>query len=195
MTHQQQHGQYAQYSRWNPVDSVSQIPFQPYQHPTGLSKESIVPSIKTVDVDVPSYRQKSFNQRWFGGVEFTLRAAAAITFVVLILNIGVLVWAQKRIGISSGYGTLQEGDCESAKQLDLWIHLGISAVSTLVLWGSNAFMQTYSAPSRNEIDEAHRRKKWLHVGVLSFRNLRHVAKRKAFVVVLLALSSIPLYLV
>jgi hypothetical protein len=141
-----------------------------------------------------SYKRKSFSQTYFGGLKLTLRAFAFAALAVFIVNVTWLIWAKKRFGAVSGYGTIQQGDCNAAKQLNLWLHLAINILSTLLLAGSNAFMQAFSAPTREEIDRAHYRRKWLHIGVLSFRNLLGVSKKKALVCLILALSSIPFHL-
>ncbi|KAI9700609.1 MAG: hypothetical protein M1836_001976 [Candelina mexicana] len=51
-----------------------------------------------------------------------------------------------------------------------------------------------SAPTRKEVDAAHARRKWLSIGVASFKNLLYVDRRKTFVYLLLGISSIPLHL-
>lgn len=55
-------------------------------------------------------------------------------------------------------------------------------------------MQILSAPAREEVDAAHARQKWLSIGVVSFKNLIHVDRRKTAVCLMLGISSIPLHL-
>jgi hypothetical protein len=62
------------------------------------------------------------------------------------------------------------------------------------LAGSNSFMAAFSSPSREEVDKAHQHSKSLHVGTFSLGNLRGIAKRKSFVVLVLAISSVPFHL-
>lgn len=143
---------------------------------------------------IPKHKRRSFSQRWLGGLKFSLRGWTFLVFLILVVNIAIFVWAQRRFGVSSGYVTLQEGECSGVKRLDTYLHLCINIFSTLVLMGSNTFLQTYSAPSRREVDAAHQRRKWLHIGVLSPRNLGGISKRKAFVCLVLAFSSIPFHL-
>lgn len=81
-----------------------------------------------------------------------------------------------------------------AKRLNAWLHLLINILSALLLAGSNTFMQLFSAPTQQEVDRAHVRRIWLHIGVLGIRNWRGIAKRKALVSLLLALTSIPFHL-
>lgn len=146
------------------------------------------------NLSVPDYRKKSTKQRLFGSLVSSLYAFAFIIFSVFVINVSVFIWAQKRFGISSGNVTLQRDKCSTAKRLHLWLHLVINVLSTLVFMGSNTFIQAFISPTRREIDAAHCRRRWLHIGVLSFRNLRGIAKRRAFICLLLALTSTPVHL-
>jgi hypothetical protein len=140
------------------------------------------------------YRQQTFQQRHFGGIKRTLRAFTFVAVIVLIVNVIWLVYAKTKYGIVDGYGTIRKGECSEVKQLNTWLHLVINILSTLLLTGSNAFMSAFSCPSRAELDREHARGRTLHVGILSFGNLRGIAKRKSLVVILLALTSIPFHL-
>ncbi|KAI0546431.1 hypothetical protein F4679DRAFT_575509 [Xylaria curta] len=66
------------------------------------------------------------------------------------------------------------------------------------LWGrlasSNFFMQVLNAPSRDELDMAHRRGKWLEIGVSSMRNLFIVSKFKTWCWLGLSITSFPIHL-
>ena len=50
------------------------------------------------------------------------------------------------------------------------------------------------APSRKEIDEAHRKRTWLAIGLLSRRNLAGVSVRKKLLCFAVAASSVPVHL-
>jgi hypothetical protein len=52
------------------------------------------------------------------------------------------------------------------KNLNIWLHLVINILSTLLLTGSNAFMAAVSCPSRKEVDKPHRRGKFCMCGAL-----------------------------
>lgn len=99
-----------------------------------------------------------------------------------------------RYGIIDGYGTTMSGDCVAVTSLNIWLHLGINILSTFLLTASNTFMAVYCCRSRKEIDKAHSDGKSLHIGNLSSGNLRSIAKGKAVVVLLLAMTSIPFHL-
>jgi hypothetical protein len=138
---------------------------------------------------------QTFVQRYFGGLRRTLRFFLIVAIAILIVNISWLGFARSHYsGIAGGYGVIQQGNCNAAMETNKWLHLLINVLSTLLLTGSNAFMTTYCCPSRQEVDAAHAEKKWLHVGMLSLRNFRWIAKRKSVLVGLLCLSSLPFHL-
>ncbi|KAH8205228.1 hypothetical protein TruAng_000640 [Truncatella angustata] len=51
-----------------------------------------------------------------------------------------------------------------------------------------------AAPTRADIDRAHKSNKWLDIGVSSLRNLRYISGWRRFTWIILALSSVPLHL-
>ena len=55
-------------------------------------------------------------------------------------------------------------------------------------------MQCLSSPTREEINIAHRKHKWLDIGMPSLRNLRHISRGKVIIWCLMALSSVSLHL-
>jgi hypothetical protein len=55
-------------------------------------------------------------------------------------------------------------------------------------------MAAATAPSREEVDLAHRKRKWLSIGLLSPRNLGSVSVQKVLACTLLALTSLPVHL-
>jgi hypothetical protein len=46
-----------------------------------------------------------------------------------------------------------------------------------------------SGPTRDEINRAHARNKWLDIGVLSMRNVMRVSRKRAMLFLLLGISS------
>jgi hypothetical protein len=90
---------------------------------------------------------------------------------------------------------LFQGNCGASSNYNLWIHLAINIISSGVLASSNFFMQVMVAPTREDVNKAHARGKWVEIGVQSWRNLFHVPARNGIFWVLLAISSVPLHLV
>ncbi|CAH0049583.1 unnamed protein product [Clonostachys solani] len=131
---------------------------------------------------------------WRGG----LSIAAGLTLLILIGNItilGVFSSPAYRRDYSSATAPIRTGECDEIKKLNFGIHLIINIASTLLLGASNYCMQTVSAPTRHDIDIVHASGKWLQIGVPSLRNLRFIGKKRVFVWLCLAITSIPLHLV
>ncbi|KAH6661871.1 hypothetical protein B0J14DRAFT_687753 [Halenospora varia] len=127
---------------------------------------------------------------WKGGVVLCTLAAVA----VCIVNIVSTVWAVATHHANGGFTSLYTGSCATTAKMSFWIHLVINILSTTLLSASNYTMQVISSPTRQEVDSAHRRSKWLDIGIPSFRNLLWIKKIRVFLWAILAVSSIPLHL-
>jgi hypothetical protein len=90
--------------------------------------------------------------------------------------------------------TLYVGSCTRSSRNVLILRLFINIVSTAVLTSSNFFLQLLTAPTRDDIDKAHRRARWLDVGIPSLRNLRFVSWFKLALWLLIAITSLPFHL-
>lgn len=93
-----------------------------------------------------------------------------------------------------GDGALYTGDCEKIRQTNTALHILINILSTILLSSSNYCMHCLSAPTRKEVDAAQASGKWLDIGILSYRNLRCISRKRVALWALLGLSSIPLHL-
>ncbi|KAF5986184.1 hypothetical protein FCOIX_1672 [Fusarium coicis] len=98
-------------------------------------------------------------------------------------------------GDALGQSVLYKGNCDTTAKANLWIHLLINIVSTGILASSNFFMQGLVAPTRAEVDAAHRSGHWLEIGVQSLKNFRFLGWRKILFWSLFSMSSVPLHLV
>lgn len=128
---------------------------------------------------------------WRLGVAVT---SAGVLFALLI-NVSTVIGVARRFGsYQKSVATLYTGSCDRVNTMSVCIHLAINALSTLLLSGSNYCMQCLSAPTRENIDEAHSRQRWMDIGVPSIRNLRRIGTKRVVLWWSLALSSIPLHL-
>ena len=119
---------------------------------------------------------------------------ASTAAIVLIVNIGLTIWASAKNGLSNGFATIQNGSCQKTRHLSLWLHLAINVLSTILLAASNYCMQCLSSPTREEVDRAHSRHIWLDIGVPGVRNLRNIARNRVILWWLLAVFGVPLHL-
>lgn len=118
---------------------------------------------------------------------------ALLTSTIIVTNLIILIVGAAKPKNGSGYRVFFEGDCSKSRTISTVWHLVINVLSTLLLAASNACTQILSAPSRIEVDRAHSQGKSLHVGVLGFLNLSFIPARRSVLILLLALSSIPLH--
>lgn len=129
---------------------------------------------------------------WRVGVlaAFVGTTAVCLFNIVMTAYIVAEPWGPRR----GAFGLLYTGSCDRARSLNVWIHLIVNILSTLLLGASNYCMQVLCAPTRDELVQAHAIQLWLHIGVPSFRNLRFIARDRAYIWLALFLSSVPLHL-
>ena len=140
---------------------------------------------------VPRYEAQPRNLAgWRAGAMMS----ALLASVSLLLNLGVGIWAWKAYGLRSALVKVFHGDCRNVQEISTLVHLGINAMSTALLSGSNYCMLCLSAPTRKDVDKAHAKGQWVDIGVPSVRNLRKISRKKVFLWWCLGLSSIPLQL-
>jgi hypothetical protein len=136
-------------------------------------------------------RGSSFFHRGWWTIAFGLGVLAWAAFLT---NVCFAIWTTVKMNPSTRIATLSHGDCKASKKGFIASHVIINILSSALLGGSNYCMQRLSAPSRDNIDRAHSKGKWLDIGVSSFRNLWFIPRKCAIMWWLLACSSIPLHL-
>ncbi len=124
-----------------------------------------------------------------------LVAYAALSFFVFLINLVFTIWAviRKRM-IHNGSFVLYDGSCSNVQSMNTGLHLCINLLSMVLLSGSNYAMQCISAPTRAEVDAAHKENKWLDIGIPSLKNLHLASRKKKFLWGVLLASSLPLHL-
>lgn len=135
-------------------------------------------------------KRSGFFSGWKAGASF----AALSALVVMGCNICLLVIGQRKFEEKDGLGTLFSGSCERTKYLDTWAHFAINILGSALLVAGNYTMQVLSSPTRTDVDNAHRQRKWMDIGIPSLRNLNKVPKIRSALYAAMALSSIPLHL-
>ena len=119
---------------------------------------------------------------------------AVTALIIFLINFSFTIvfkakWGSNSTEISAFY----TGACSQSERISTRIHLVINILSTLLLGASNMCMQLLAAPTRSEIDRAHRDRYWLDIGVPSIRNLKYISRERLIVWVILGLSSVPLH--
>jgi len=144
----------------------------------------------------PNSFSSAWKPVWYTGWHTGVLACATSVVVVLLINVSLTIYVatNPEYKMERGIGTLYSGSCDKSRAIGLWLHLGINALSTLLLSGSNYTQQCLSAPTRSEIDAAHARRRWMDIGVPSIRNLFRIKAERALLWVAIGFTSIPLHL-
>lgn len=154
--------------------------------PRFASLDAIAPFIPEIDPKNP--RAQTFTA-WASRRDVVLNTISIISTCVLLLNtISTVV-----LGVKYGNSELFRGSCSRASRFNLGIHILINVLSTLLLGASNLCMQLLTAPTRAEVDFAHKKRVWLDIGIPSYRNLKHISRNRKVTWWVLALSSLPLH--
>ena len=123
----------------------------------------------------------------------TVSVGVALSISSLLINLVLLTCARDRpTDVLTGAPILFEGSCSRMQSIYTWSHLGINALSSLLLGASNAAMHCLLAPTRQDIDEAHAEGKWLDIGI-SGTNWPATQRWRKFLWIVLIATSIPLH--
>ncbi|KAJ5769280.1 hypothetical protein N7520_003839 [Penicillium odoratum] len=155
-----------------------------------------VPRFASLDLIAPFYpeadphhpRAQTF-RTWHTRRDIVLYTCCLIAILVFVLNLVTLLLGRRHF---TG-GRVFYGNCSTSSRLSTLIHIAINILSSLLLFASNNCLQMLVAPTRKEIDQAHKEKRWLDIGKLSIRNLLHIDRKRLVVSLILVLSSIPLH--
>ncbi|KAL2671462.1 hypothetical protein Neosp_014052 [[Neocosmospora] mangrovei] len=149
---------------------------------------SIAPKASSQRPLTATREKKQYFGGWRSGLAISTSAAAFVTLANIIF-LGVVGARVNRNG-----GALWTGDCKTAKEYSLWLHLAINALATVLLGAGNYTQQVLTGPTRQEIDQAHDKRQWLDIGVSSIHNLTKISIKRVAAWTILALSSLPIHL-
>ena len=128
--------------------------------------------------------------------EYLLLTTAIIATLILALNITVIaeLWA-RYYPQSYADGTLvfHIGSCNDVKTINIALHLAVNVISSVLYLSSQLCVQLITAPTRKQINEAHRRRDWYDIGILSWRNFVRSRWRSKIICIVLLGSSFPLH--
>lgn len=131
------------------------------------------------------------NYGWRSG---SVISCAFIATVLCFNTILVVYSIAKNPPSKDGVGKLKRGPCGPILLASTWSHVAINICSTIVVAASNYNMQCLSAPTRKDIDEAHKTNKYMDIGVHSVSNLLKVPRWKVVLWAALLFSTLPLHL-
>lgn len=155
------------------------------------SSQKLLIPCETTEKELQS---QTFFERNFSGWRGAIASNAVMACSVFLINLTFLIWAAAKFESQNGLAIIFNGDCTTARRLSIAAHIVINILSTLLLGASNYAMQVASSPSRDDVDKAHQKQKWLDIGVLSTRNFRWISGYRLLAYIILLISSLPLHL-
>ncbi|KUJ06759.1 uncharacterized protein LY89DRAFT_678348 [Mollisia scopiformis] len=174
---------------------IRRKPLSPSYAPlsTATSREGLLPTSPDQSTfQNPALRKgKSKRPQW----RRALLAATTLAAVVLAMNVTWLIVVMTRYNVKFGLANLYEGSCNTTTKINLFLHILINVLSTALMGASNYAMQCLNSPTREEVDKAHQRGKWLSVGLTNMKNLAYIPRRRVVLFVVLFLSTWPLHFV
>ncbi|KAM7184481.1 hypothetical protein V8F33_012942 [Rhypophila sp. PSN 637] len=160
--------------------------------------------VTVTELDEPTSRRRwySFNilparlQGWQGA----LKILCALSWVLVIPNLVISSVLSARGGLQEWVPTtvmIKQGNCDDIGRDDLWIHLAMNIVTTVLMAATSFAMQAWMSPTRADVDRIHAQGKTVDIGVLSLRNILsgRIRPRRLFVAIFMLIAALPLHLV
>ncbi|KAF7187759.1 hypothetical protein HII31_10895 [Pseudocercospora fuligena] len=139
-----------------------------------------------------SRKRRRMRQGWRHGLKWATISTCIILFVNALRTIVAAICLHGKS--DGGVVPLYTGTRKAVSVRATSVHLLINALSALLFSGANYSMQCLAAPTRSELDRAHRRHRRLDVGVPSARNLfGGISWKRSIVWIILLLSSLPIH--
>jgi hypothetical protein len=112
--------------------------------------------------------------------------------LVLVVYIAFLTWIYTNLQFRNGVAEVFSGTCPQASRVATYAHCVTSAFAVLLFAVGTQSFQLLLSPTRAEVENAHARDRWLHIGVGGLRNMKWIHKRRLTRAVVLLMTSVLL---
>ncbi|CAD0106953.1 unnamed protein product, partial [Aureobasidium uvarum] len=112
--------------------------------------------------------------------------------LLLIVYLAFLIWIYNNLHVEHGVAEVFSGSCFRASQTAASAHFATSAFAVLLFAAGSHAVQLMLSPTRSEVENAHARDRWVHIGVGGLRNTRWIPKRRLIRAILLTAASVLL---
>ena len=123
------------------------------------------------------------------GWRFGVVLNTLISFLILVVGVICLTLAVSRSRLLGGESTVYVGECDGARRINWLLQVIINVFLVVLLAISNYVFQVLTSPTRGEISAAHDTRKWLDIGIPSFRNLIHISRLRALLAISILLAA------
>lgn len=126
------------------------------------------------------------------GWRFGLVVNTLIAFLILVVAVICLTLAVSRSRMLGGESAIATGDCQRIRRVSWAVQAVISLCLIALLAISNYAFQVLSSPTRAEVSAAHDHRRWLDIGIPSFKNLVRISRVRAILAVFILLVAFTL---
>ena len=128
---------------------------------------------------------RQFLVGWRAGVALN----TLLAFLILLVDFVCLIVAGSRGSPDSGKSVIFAGPCVTASGISWGIYAVFNLFALVLIAGANYVFQVLGSPTRTEVAVAHFRRRWLDVGVPSFRNLGQIGSGRTVLAVVVLLAA------
>lgn len=112
--------------------------------------------------------------------------------LVLLVYVTFLIWIYTNLQVRHGVAEISSGTCPQISKKAAYAHFVASAFAILLFAVGTHASQILLSPTRAEVENAHARDRWLHIGVGGLRNMKWIHKRRLIKALLLVMASLLL---
>jgi hypothetical protein len=112
--------------------------------------------------------------------------------LILVVYLAFLTWIYTNLQVRHGVADVFSGSCPQASRVVTYAHFATNAFAVLLFATGIHAVQLLLSPTRAEVEYAHARERWLHIGVGGLRNMKWVHKRRLVKAVVLLTTSMLL---
>ena len=109
--------------------------------------------------------------------------------LLLLVYVAFLIWIYSNLQVRNGVAELISGACPQASRIAAYAHFTTNAFAVLLFSVGTHASQILLSPTRAEIENAHARDRWVHIGVGGVRNMKWMHKRRLTKAVVLLMTS------
>ena len=121
-----------------------------------------------------------------------LRTSCAIAGMVLVIDVSAITILGTDWEATDGLGTIYKGECLQFHLITLGLHVVINVLRTALFGAAYPCMQLIAAPTRKEVDEAHKQRCGLDIGAPTFHHLTHISRHHLMIMIIPTIS-VPLH--
>lgn len=110
--------------------------------------------------------------------------------LLLVTYLAFLIWMYNNLHLRHGLAKVFSGACSQASRTGAYAHFATCAFAVLLFAAGSHGVQILLSPTRDEVENARSRDRWVHIGIGGLRNMKWISKRRLCRAILLAATSI-----